>query len=328
MKKILTLFIVGMLVMNVLNAQVPDRMNYQAIARDPAGNAITNQLVRLRFTIRNLSVLGSILYRETSTITTNQYGLITTVVGGGTVVSGNFSTIDWENGSKFLQVEIDITGGSTFTDMGTTQLMSVPYALLAKRAEIDLVNDADASPTNELQTLSLSSDVLSISGGNSVTLSEQGRVGTNNGNFTSSTYSINTKRYVLNLTASQAGTSVPISQTVLLDLCADEDGCKVLVGMSEWDNSTTNEIASSGFQWLYYSPTNRFRVDFPSGVFNSGVDGSGGTQHLINLYNQCYLTDTPYINFVGQNDVAPGLEFLMWNTYTGPTRKCKLIIED
>lgn len=112
-------------------AQAPQAFNYQAVVRNNTGAVVANQNVSARFTIRDGSSSGSSVYQETKTLTTNQFGLITHAVGNGNVVSGNFSTINWGSGSKWLQVEVDASGGSSYTDMGTTQLLSVPYALYA-----------------------------------------------------------------------------------------------------------------------------------------------------------------------------------------------------
>ncbi len=116
------------------SAQVPQKMNYQAVIRNAAGSIVQNQGVGLRFTIYDGSPTGAVVYRETNSGITNQFGLITVVVGGGTVVGGSFNGINWGSGSKFLQVEIDVTGGASYTDMGTTQLISVPYALYAENS--------------------------------------------------------------------------------------------------------------------------------------------------------------------------------------------------
>ncbi|MBK7853067.1 MAG: hypothetical protein IPJ66_18605 [Bacteroidetes bacterium] len=62
---------------------------------------------------------------------TNSLGLFSANIGQGVVVSGTFATIDWESGAKFMQVEMDVTGGSSYVTMGTQQLMSVPFALNA-----------------------------------------------------------------------------------------------------------------------------------------------------------------------------------------------------
>ncbi len=112
-------------------AQVPQGIPYQAIARNASGVAIANTAVKVRFSIRDSIATGAIKYQETHNPTTSALGLFSVNVGMGTVVSGTFSGINWGKNAKFLQVELNITGGTTYTDLGTTQMMSVPYALFA-----------------------------------------------------------------------------------------------------------------------------------------------------------------------------------------------------
>lgn len=126
-----TLAVVLMALCTLLHAQTPQAIPYQAVARNATGSLITNQNVGLRFSIRNLSAGGAIVYQETQLQSTNDFGLFTANIGQGTVTSGVFNGIDWGGGSKFLQVEIDTAGGTSYTDMGTQQLLSVPYALNA-----------------------------------------------------------------------------------------------------------------------------------------------------------------------------------------------------
>ncbi len=131
MKKILLPTLV-MLVAFFVTAQVPQALNYQAVARNNAGAVLQNQAVSVRFTIHDGSVGGTIVYRESDNATTNAFGLFTTQVGTGTVLQGTFTGIDWSTGGgKYLQVELDPTGGSNYVNMGTAQLISVPYALYA-----------------------------------------------------------------------------------------------------------------------------------------------------------------------------------------------------
>lgn len=111
------------------SAQAPQAIPYQAVARDNTGASLINQLLSLRISIRNLNDTGSIVYRETHTATTNNLGLFNLNIGQGTPVIGTLSAINWANGAKYIQVEMDATGGTNYTHMGTTQLMSVPYAL-------------------------------------------------------------------------------------------------------------------------------------------------------------------------------------------------------
>lgn len=132
MKKILLTLAVSAGIFASAFAQVPEKINYQGVARNPAGNILPAQTIGLKFTIHSSSVNGPNVYSETHSTTTNEFGLFNIQIGGGTVVSGTFSSIDWGNDSFYLQVEMDAAGGTTYLDMGTSQLVSVPYALYAK----------------------------------------------------------------------------------------------------------------------------------------------------------------------------------------------------
>ncbi len=113
-------------------AQAPEGFKYQAVVRDAGNNILTNQAVGMRMTIQQGSIGGTIVYTETFTPTTNAYGLVNLEIGNGTVVSGTFASIDWANGPYYIETAVDITGGTNYSVMGTSQLMSVPYALYAK----------------------------------------------------------------------------------------------------------------------------------------------------------------------------------------------------
>jgi len=113
------------------NAQSPSAISYQAVARNAAGNLLQNQLVRIRFSLRDGGPLGTVVYQETHSASTNNLGLFVVNLGQGTPVSGSFAAINWGSGAKFAQIELDPAGGSSYTDMGTTQMLSVPYALYA-----------------------------------------------------------------------------------------------------------------------------------------------------------------------------------------------------
>lgn len=115
----------------VVNAQVPHEINYQAAARNAAGVPLANKTIRLRLSIRQDAPGGSIHYSETRTVTTNSLGLFSLAVGsaGASDVVGSMASVPWHDGAKFLQVEMDPDGGNAFTDLGSTQLVSVPFAL-------------------------------------------------------------------------------------------------------------------------------------------------------------------------------------------------------
>lgn len=115
-------------------SQAPNKFNYSATVRNSSGQIVANQTVRLRLSIRDGSSGGAVLFQQNDTVTTNQFGVITVIVGGGSITTGSIGGIDWSIGEKHMQVELDITGGTNFTDMGTSQLLSVPYALYAASA--------------------------------------------------------------------------------------------------------------------------------------------------------------------------------------------------
>ncbi len=138
MKKLLFSVSVFLVFVVVTKAQAPAFINYQGVARNSAGNALVNKTIGLRLTIRDYGgggPSGIPVFTETRTVTTNAFGLFNVQVGGagGTNVTGTILGINWKLGPKFMQVEIDTEGGTSFTDIGTTRLTSVPYALYANQ---------------------------------------------------------------------------------------------------------------------------------------------------------------------------------------------------
>jgi hypothetical protein len=110
-------------------------MSYQSVLRGTNNALVTNQNVFVKISILQGAISGTSVYVETHSTSTNSNGLISLSIGGGTLVSGSFSAINWANGPYFVQMEADPTGGTNYTISGTTQLLSVPYALHAKTAE-------------------------------------------------------------------------------------------------------------------------------------------------------------------------------------------------
>ena len=132
-----TLFFIGSLILFAIAtiAQTPEAFKYQAVARDAGGQILANQSVSFRISILQASASGTSVYSETHAATTNTFGLVNLEIGNGVVVSGDFTVIDWGMNSYFVQIEMDATGGNNYQLMGTSQLLSVPYALHAKTAE-------------------------------------------------------------------------------------------------------------------------------------------------------------------------------------------------
>lgn len=121
------LMLICLLTSYMMFAQSPQSFKYQAVARDASGNELTNASITARATIHDLFATGTILYQETFAVTTNQFGLFSINIGQGIVVQGNFAAIPWATGAKYLQQEVDF--GTGYQNMGTSQLLSVPYAL-------------------------------------------------------------------------------------------------------------------------------------------------------------------------------------------------------
>ena len=144
------------------SAQAPQGINYQAVLHDNTGAIIANRHVSLAVSILNDSLTGPVIYSETHNDSTNQHGIIVIVIGGGSGVIGNFDSIAWGAGAKFLKLGLDPTGGSNYTDIGITQLLSVPYALYANNAgnSGNGVKSTQIDSNGNMSIVTLSSDTL------------------------------------------------------------------------------------------------------------------------------------------------------------------------
>ena len=129
--KILNLFIALFAVSITTFAQSPNSINYQAVLRDDGSALISDQNVGVQITILSGSISGTPVYQETHATSTNANGLMSIAIGAGSSAD-DFSSIDWSNGPYFIKTETDPSGGSNYTVTGTSQMMSVPYALYAK----------------------------------------------------------------------------------------------------------------------------------------------------------------------------------------------------
>ena len=115
-----------------LQAQSHDGEYFQGAARGANGNILANQNISVRYTVHDSSLNGAVVYQETHTTTTNAQGMFSLIVGRGNALVSSFDSIQWGNHAKFLQVEMDPTGGNNFVAMGTQEMMPVPYAIHAK----------------------------------------------------------------------------------------------------------------------------------------------------------------------------------------------------
>jgi hypothetical protein len=132
MKNLYTAFI-SILLTATMFAQSPQKMSYQAVIRNSSDQLVNNHAVGMKVSILQGSATGPAVYVETQTPTSNANGLVTIEVGGGTPVTGTFAGIDWSTGTYFIKTETDPNGGTSYSITGTSQLLSVPYSLFAKR---------------------------------------------------------------------------------------------------------------------------------------------------------------------------------------------------
>jgi hypothetical protein len=135
MKKTITLFIALFITVSTFG-QAPQKMSYQAVIRNSSNALLVSLPVGMQISVLQGSVSGTAVYVETQTATTNANGLVSIAIGSGTAVTGTFGGIDWTNGPYFIKTETDPTGGTNYTITGTSELMSVPYALFSANEKV------------------------------------------------------------------------------------------------------------------------------------------------------------------------------------------------
>jgi|GEM_PF-3290000 len=230
MKKILLLFAFVIFTLG-LYAQTPQVFKYQTVVRDAAGGVYANRIVSFRISILRDNPTGTSVYAETHNTTTNDFGIVNLNIGSGSVVLGSFSAIDWGTHEHFVKTEIDMLGSTDFQFMGTSQLLSVPYALFAGKSA-NAADDFDKDSTNEIQTIS---EV-----GNNVTLSNNG------GSFIDSD----------NQTLSKVGDSIKL---VNGGGVKDNDNQSLSLIGSQLHISNGNSVTIAGTIDLDWDPTNELQ---------------------------------------------------------------------
>jgi molybdopterin-binding protein len=134
MKLTLSLLLFVTVTLNVFS-QSPEKMSYQAIIRAQDNSLVTNSNISLKIIVHQGAVNGTKVYEETHYVKSNNNGLVSLEIGTGTILTGSFSSIAWQNGPYFIETQVDVAGGNNFNIIGATQLLSVPYALHAKTAD-------------------------------------------------------------------------------------------------------------------------------------------------------------------------------------------------
>ena len=283
--------------------QAPEGFKYQAVVRDAGNLILNNQAVGMRMTIQQGSIGGATVYQETFAPTTNAYGIVNLEIGSGTVVSGTFANIDWSAGPYFIETAVDVTGGTSYIIMGTSQLMSMPYALYAKTAENvtnDNVDDADADPNNEIQTISRT--------GTTVTLSSGGTFEDSLGVYTAGT-GIDITNNVVS-TTSLCGLSIGDTYQGGIIFYLDQTGCHGLVsapndiGTALWWDGIPADTKAHG-SGLFEGKYNSMLIEWNQGGTTSASAICSAL--ILGGYDDWYLPSIHELNLmylnIGQGDV-------------------------
>jgi hypothetical protein len=323
MKKIL-LSLVAITTMALSSfGQAPESFKYQAVVRDAGNLILNNQAVGVQLTIQQGSVGGTAVYTETFVPTTNAYGLVNLEIGTGTTTD-NFSTIDWSNGPYFIETAIDVTGGTSYAVMGTSQLMSVPYALYAKTAKNvanDLVDDADADPTNEMNTgVVLNGTDLEVTDGNGTIVTDlstlQNGTGTDDQNISGSGLSgtvltigieggTSETVELSSLTTSTCGLSIGDTYQGGIIFYLDASGCHGLISAptdqstsAKWFNGSYNDTRAYG-SGLFEGKYNTQMINYAQGGTTSAAAICGNLP--LGGFNDWYLPSIEELNKMYQN---------------------------
>ena len=323
MKKLFILTSIFLLATNAF-AQSPEKLSYQAVIRNNTNGLVTKADIGMRISIVKGSAGGTPVYVETHVSASNANGLVSIQIGNGTPVSGNFAAIDWSAGPYFIKSESDLNGGTNYTITGTTQLLSVPYALFSKTAQNALnVNNDDTDSTNEIQVLDISNDTLKLSnGGGEIILPKQqawgleGNKNTVDGKHFIGTIDNNPLNFRVNdepagrIDTGTSNTSYGY-QTLLSNSGGKQNtanGFKAL-----YSNTTGWLNTANGYTSLFSNTSGRLNVANGVGTLNSNTIGENNT--AIGAWALRF-------NIIGNSNTATGVQALYytegsWNTACG-----------
>ena len=335
---------------------IPTAFSYQGTLRDASGNLV-NGTVNLSLRLYGVVTGGTALYTEDFANVNVRSGLFTVIVGDAQPLPASvFNTFP-------LYLGLKVNNDAEM--LPRQRLHPVPYAMQASSAQNALTADnlapgggvpgsivlgpggakQIAFPDGGKITDSASGMTLSGGGAKKTVTVDGGwnasatldHGDSNGGPNVTSTYPVSMNRYVVE--APDNGTSpdtVPISDTILTNFCADADGCSVSLYMRNWDGSKPGLLAGiSQYHMALAAPVNgkrQWSMHDTNSNGSVGTDNDGAVGHLLNIYNTCFFTDGEYVNGNAGSDSAAGFGLLNWyrfdGFYSGPQMTCVLIIED
>lgn len=252
-----------------LAAQSPSGFRFQAVARDVDNNAMSSENIAVRVSLLQGGPTGAVAYSERHEVSTTDLGVFDLHIGNGSGLSGDINTIDWGSDTHFLKIDVDPDGGTNYVNLGSSQLLSVPYALYAKESG----SGGGGDPTDELQNLIYDpvTQTLTLTNGNSVTL----QVGGGGGGGTD------------DQTISLSGTLLSIERGNAVDLAVLQDGTE------DADADPTNEIQNLSFNVATneLSIAGGNTITIPAGGTDADADPTNEIQTITLSGDQLTLSD-------------------------------------
>jgi hypothetical protein len=276
-----------------LFGQSPQKFKFQAVARDASGQPYTSINLGVRISLVRDGVSGLIDYAERHVVTTSPLGVFDLEIGGGLPISGTFANADWANHPYYLKVDIDPDGGTNYMNLGTSQLLSVPYAIYAGAAG----NGGGGDPTDELQNLiyNPATQTLTLTNGNTVTL-----------NFPTGT---DAQHLSLN------GTNLSIENGNTIDLSP------IMDGVEDADADPMNELQDISFNPAtnQLSISSGSTVTLPAGGTDADADPTNEIQVISKTGNTVTLSNGggTFTDEVNDADSDPTNEIETWATLSG-----------
>ncbi|WP_282774924.1 tail fiber domain-containing protein [Phaeodactylibacter xiamenensis] len=276
-----------------LFGQSPQKFKFQAVARDASGQPYTSVNLGVRISLVRDGVSGLIDYAERHVVTTSPLGVFDLEIGGGLPISGTFADADWANHPYYLKVDIDPDGGTNYMNLGTSQLLSVPYAIYAGAAG----NGGGGDPTDELQNLiyNPATQTLTLTNGNTVTL-----------NFPTGTDAQHLSLNGTNLSIENGNT---IDLSPLMDGVEDADADPMNELQDISFNPATNQLSISGGS----------TVTLPTGGTDADADPTNEIQVISKTGNTVTLSNGggSFTDEVNDADSDPTNEIETWATLSG-----------